>query len=130
MIWGTSTNGAMSIYALDPSSPTPTTTPTPLPTPPPSPPSANLAPLPTSSSSPVDWGVYDVLPNVADCYNNIDPTTLGPDGLPSVACEPVMNANINQLLIMELLPLLVQWDMVTAKLILFILVCTWRSYCF
>ena len=64
-----------------------------MPTPPPSPPSANLAPLPTSSSSPVDWGVYDVLPNVADCYDNIDPTTLGPDGLPSVACEPVMNAN-------------------------------------
>jgi hypothetical protein len=57
MIWGTSTNGAMSIYAVDPSSPTPTTTPTPTPTgtstPTPKPtatPTPTPTPTPTSST--------------------------------------------------------------------------------
>jgi hypothetical protein len=52
MIWGTDTNGAMSIYALDPSSSTPAPTSTPTPTATPTPSSTNLAPFNPSTVFP------------------------------------------------------------------------------
>jgi hypothetical protein len=107
MIWGTDTTGAMTIYAVDPSTsgpaptstPTPTGTPisTPTPTPIPTPtPKATPTPTPTPTSTnyaplPSAWGVYDVYPDPCNVNNNIDPNVLGPNGDQSTRSDSVLN---------------------------------------